>query len=317
MTSAGGRDVRAGGQNGIVHPASPADAAGDRQPRHGAEARRWRALRHPMAAAGLAIVTLVVLAALSAPLLAPHDFADQQLPRALTPPVWERRGDPSYPLGTDHLGRDLLSRILFGARTSLLVGAGGVAIAGTIGVTLGLLGSYFRGPADDVIMRLVDVQLSFPPIFLVIAVMAVVGQSLLNVVVVLGLATWAQYARVARGSALAVQEKEFVEGARAVGAGHLRLIVRHILPSTLPPIVVIATVNVSTLILAEAALSFLGLGVQPPTPAWGTMLAEAREVFRIAWWTAVFPGLAILITVLGINLLGEGLQAGPGVGLPP
>src|SRR5438067_3262199 len=261
-----------------------------------------------MAVAGLAIVSVVVLLAIFAPLLAPHNYQDQQLPKVLLPPFWEQRADPAYPLGTDHLGRDELSRILFGARTSLLVGAGGVAIAAAIGITFGLLAGYFGGLADDVIMRLVDIQLSFPPIFLVIAIMAVVGQSLFNLVVVLGLATWVQYARVVRGSALSVKQKEFVEGARAAGAGHARILVRHVLPNILSPIVVIATVNVSTLILAEAALSFLGLGVQPPTPAWGTMLAEGREVFRIAWWNAVFPGLAILLTVLGVNLLGDGLE---------
>ena len=259
---------------------------------------------------GLAVVGTVVVVALFAPLLAPHDFRDQQLPKVLLPPFWQPRADPAYPLGTDHLGRDLLSRIIFGARTSLLVGGGGVLIAGTLGISLGLLAGYFGQAVDDVIMRLVDVQLSFPPIFLVIAIMAVIGQSLLNVVLVLGLVTWVQFARVVRGATLSVKEKDFVEGARAAGAGHARILVRHILPNILPPVVVIATVNVSTLILAEAALSFLGLGVQPPTPAWGTMLAEGREVFRIAWWTAVFPGLAIVITVVGVNLLGDGLEAG-------
>jgi peptide/nickel transport system permease protein len=254
------------------------------------------------------MVLLVVLVAVFAPLLAPHNYQEQQLPKLLLPPFWDPRADPAYPLGTDHLGRDLLSRIVFGARTSLLVGAGGVAIAGAIGIALGLVAGYFGGLADDAIMRLVDVQLSFPPIFLVIAIMAVVGQSLLNLVLVLGLATWVQYARVVRGSTLSVRDKEFVEGARAAGAGHSRILLRHVLPNILPPVVVIATVNVSTLILAEAALSFLGLGVQPPTPAWGTMLAEGREVFRIAWWNAVFPGLAILFTVMGVNLLGDGLE---------
>jgi peptide/nickel transport system permease protein len=250
-------------------------------------------------------MVVVILVAVFAPLLAPHDYQDQQLPKVLLPPFWLPRADPAYPLGTDHLGRDELSRIVYGARTSLIVGAGGVAIAGGIGVVLGLIAGYFGGFADDAIMRLVDIQLSFPPIFLAIAIMAVIGQSLLNLVIVLGLATWVQYARVVRGSTLAVKTREFVEGARACGAGHLRILVRHILPNILSPIAVIATVNVSTLILAEAALGFLGLGVQPPTPAWGTMLAEGREVFQIAWWNAVFPGLAILITVLGVNLLGE------------
>jgi len=272
--------------------------------------KRPRFLRSRAAVFGLAVVGTIVVVAVFAPLLAPHDFSDQQLPKVLLPPFWQARADPAYPLGTDHLGRDLLSRIIFGARTSLLVGGGGVLIAGTIGISLGLLAGYFGRAVDDVIMRLVDVQLSFPPIFLVIAIMAVIGQSLLNVVLVLGLVTWVQYARVVRGATLSVKEKDFVEGARAAGAGHARILVRHILPNILPPVVVIATVNVSTLILAEAALSFLGLGVQPPTPAWGTMLAEGREVFRIAWWTAVFPGLAIVITVLGVNLLGDGLDAG-------
>ena len=271
---------------------------------------RPRFFRSRAAVFGLAVVGTVVVVAVFAPLIAPHDFSDQQLPKVLLPPFWQPRADPAYPLGTDHLGRDLLSRIIFGARTSLLVGGGGVLIAGTLGISLGLLAGYFGQAVDDVIMRLVDVQLSFPPIFLVIAIMAVIGQSLLNVVLVLGLVTWVQYARVVRGATLSVKEKDFVEGARAAGAGHARILVRHILPNILPPVVVIATVNVSTLILAEAALSFLGLGVQPPTPAWGTMLAEGREVFRIAWWTAVFPGLAIVITVLGVNLLGDGLEAG-------
>jgi peptide/nickel transport system permease protein len=248
------------------------------------------------------------LLAILAPVLAPHNFQEQQLPKLLLPPFWQPGADPSYPLGTDHLGRDELSRILFGARTSLLVGAGGVLIAGVLGIALGLIAGYVGGLTDDVIMRLVDVQLSFPPIFLVIAIMAVVGQSLLNLVLVLGLATWVQYARIVRGTTLSIKQKEYVEGARAAGAGPLRVLSRHILPNILPPVVVIATVNVSTLILAESALSFLGLGVQPPTPAWGTMLAEGREVFRIAWWNAVFPGLAILITVLGVNLLGDALE---------
>ena len=271
---------------------------------------RPRFFRSRAAVFGLAVVGTVVVVAVFAPLLAPHDFSDQQLPKVLLPPFWQPRADPAYPLGTDHLGRDLLSRIIFGARTSLLVGGGGVLIAGTLGISLGLLAGYFGQAVDDMIMRLVDVQLSFPPIFLVIAIMAVIGQSLLNVVLVLGLVTWVQYARVVRGATLSVKEKDFVEGARAAGAGHARILVRHILPNILPPVVVMATVNVSTLILAEAALSFLGLGVQPPTPAWGTMLAEGREVFRSAWWTAVFPGLAIVITVLGVNLLGDGLDAG-------
>jgi ABC-type dipeptide/oligopeptide/nickel transport system permease subunit len=261
------------------------------------------------ATAGVVIVLLVVLVAAFSPLLAPHDFADQQLPKALLPPFWDPRGQLSYPLGTDQLGRDILSRILFGARTSLAVGVGGGIIACGIGVLLGLVAGFFGGWLDDAIMRVVDVQLSFPPIFLVVAIIAVIGQSLQNVVFVLGGVTWVQYARVTRGVTLSIKGREFIEAARALGASNYRLLARHVLPNILAPLVVIATVNVSTLILAEAALSFLGVGVQPPTPAWGTMLAEGREVFRIAWWNAVFPGLAILVTVLGINLLGDGLES--------
>jgi len=272
---------------------------------------RQRLAPNGMAVAGLVVVALVGLAALSAPVLTRHDYREQQLSKALLPPFWMHGADPAHPLGTDQLGRDLWSRIVHGARTSLLVGVGGVGLAGFLGVTLGLVAGFWGRWVDDVVMRLVDVQLSFPPIFLVVAIMAVIGQSLLNVVLVLGVVTWVQYARVVRGSTLAIREREFVEGARALGAGTARLLLRHVLPNVLPPTLVIATVNVSSLILAEAALSFLGLGVRPPTPAWGSMLAEGREVFRIAWWNAVFPGLAILVAVLGINLLGDGLDDRP------
>ncbi len=263
-----------------------------------------------MATLGTALVVTVVVSALLANVIAPHPFAQQQLSKVLLPPVGLPGADPAYPLGTDHLGRDLLSRILQGARTSLLVGGGAVAIAASIGVCLGLVSGYFGGWVDDVLMRLVDVQLAFPPLFLVIAIMAAVGQSLLNVILVLGAVSWVQFARVVRGSTLSIKQREFVTSARALGAGDLRILVWHVLPNVLQPVVVVATVNASSFILAEAALSFLGLGVQPPTPAWGGMLAEGREVFREAWWNAVFPGVAILLTVLGINLLGDAFEVG-------
>jgi peptide/nickel transport system permease protein len=261
-----------------------------------------------MAVAGAVLLGAIVLAALLADVLAPHPYAEQHLVDALLPPAWLPGGQATYPLGTDHLGRDLLSRILFGARTSLEVGLGAVFIASLLGVTLGLISGYRGGWLDDLVMRVVDVQLAFPALFLVIAIMAAVGQSLLNVILVLGLVSWVQFARVVRGSTLAVKEREFVTSARSIGAGAGRIIGRHILPNVLQPVIVIATVNASSFILAEAALSFLGLGVQPPTPAWGGMLAEGREVFRTAWWNAVMPGLAILLTVLGINLLGDAFE---------
>ena len=261
-----------------------------------------------MAVAGAVLVALVLVGATLANVLSPHPFAEQQLSKALRPPAWQVGGDLSYPLGTDHLGRDVLSRILFGARTSLEVGLGALVIAAALGITLGLASGYFGGWLDDVLMRLVDVQLAFPPLFLLIAIMAVIGQSLPNVILVLGVVSWVQFARVVRGSTLSLKEQEFVVAARALGAEHGRILVRHVLPNVLQPVIVIATVNASSFILAEAALSFLGLGVQPPTPAWGSMLAEGREVFRTAWWNAVFPGLAILLTVLGINLLGDAFE---------
>ena len=269
-----------------------------------------RRKRHisPAAVAGGTLVALVLIAASLANVLSPHPYAEQQLSRALRPPAWLVGGDLAYPLGTDHLGRDLLSRILFGARTSLEVGLGALAIAAALGIFLGLVAGYFGGWVDDVLMRLVDVQLAFPPLFLLIAIMAAIGQSLLNVIVVLGLVSWVQFARVVRGSTLSLKQREFVTAARALGAKDDRILLRHVLPNVLPPLIVIATVTASSFILAEAALSFLGLGVQPPTPAWGSMLAEGREVFRTAWWNAVFPGLAILLTVLGINLLGDAFE---------
>lgn len=257
---------------------------------------------------GLAITMTVVLTALFAPLVAPHDYRKQSLPRALSPPCWSDGGDRAYVLGTDQLGRDLLSRIIWGARTSLMVGVGAVMVGGITGTVAGLASGYFGGRVDDAIMAIVDIQLSFPPVFLAIAIMAFVGKGTLNVALVLGVVTWVQYARLVRGTTLAVKENEYVDAARALGASSYRIMRRHILPNILSPLIVIATVNVAAMIIVEAGLSYLGVGVQPPTPAWGSMLGEGKEVFRVAWWNAAFPGLAIVLTVLGVNLLGDGLS---------
>lgn len=255
----------------------------------------------------IVFVAVVAVAGLSH-WLSPHDYAAQNLTRALLPPFWMPGSDPAYPLGTDRLGRDLLSRLMVGARVSTAVGVFSVLLGGTLGTLTGLAAGYFGGWVDRTISRLIDIQLSFPPVFLAIAIMAAVGQSLTNLILVLALVTWVQYARVCRGSTLALRGAEFVQAARAIGAGHGRILLRHLLPSVLPPLAVIATVNMSSMILAEAALSFLGLGVQPPTPAWGSMVSEARAVQSIAWWNAVFPGLAIVIFVTSANLMGEGLR---------
>jgi peptide/nickel transport system permease protein len=250
---------------------------------------------------------LVVLIALAAPVV-PGDPYDQDLGRALLPPVWLPGADPAFPLGTDYLGRDLFSRLVYGARTSLLVGVSAVLLAGLIGVPLGLMAGYFGGWAEVVLMRLADAQLAFPPIVLAIGILTTVSSGLGTIVLVLGIIGWVQYARVIRGQTLSLREREFVEAARVLGAGHTRILARHVFPNALGPVLVIATLNVSAMILAEASLSYLGIGVRPPTAAWGTMLSEGREVFNVAWWNAVFPGLAIVWTVLGINLLGDGWQ---------
>jgi peptide/nickel transport system permease protein len=273
-----------------------------------APTRRARRLRLPPTVwAGLVMTSCVLLIALLGPFLVGDPY-DQDLGRALLPPAWQAGADPSYLLGTDYLGRDLLSRLVYGARTSLLVGVSAVVLAGLIGVPLGLLAGYSGGWADIVIMRLADAQLAFPPIVLAIGILTMVTPGLLPIVGVLGIIGWVQYARVIRGQTLSLREREFVEAARVLGAGRWRILLRHVLPNALGPILVIATVNVSAMILAEASLSFLGIGVRPPTAAWGTMLSEGREVFNVAWWNAVFPGLAIVWTVLGINLLGDAWQ---------
>jgi ABC-type dipeptide/oligopeptide/nickel transport system permease subunit len=256
---------------------------------------------------GLVLVILVASVAILAPWLAPYPYDQVSFGETLRPPMWVAGGSASHPLGTDQLGRDLLSRVIFGARTSLFVGVGAVMLAGVVGVLAGICAGYAGGRTDATIGRLAEVQLAFPPIFLAIAIMAVIGQGLLNVVLVLGIVSWVQYQRVARASTLAVKHNAYVEAARAIGATPGRVLSRHILPNVLPALVAIATVSVSTMIMAEAGLSFLGLGIQPPLPAWGGMLADSRDVWEVAPWTPFFPGAAILVTVLGINLLGAGL----------
>lgn len=255
---------------------------------------------------GVLLIFLILLAA--APQLATsQDPAQQDLRSRLQPPVWSEEGDMAHPLGTDHLGRDLWARMVYGTRISMLIAAGAVLVAGLIGTTLGLISGYWGGLVDEVIMRLADIQLSFSPILLVIAIMAVIGPGLQNMILVLGFVSWVQYARVVRGETMLIKEMSYVEAAESVGLRRRRILLRHILPNVLPSLSVIAAVNASQQILNEAALSFLGLGVQPPTPAWGSMLNEGQSYFQVAWWNAVFPGIAILLAVLAINLIGDQL----------
>jgi peptide/nickel transport system permease protein len=269
---------------------------------------RARLTRDASAVAGLLVVAATIVIAILAPVLSPADPVKNQLLERLTPPMWVAGGTPRHPLGTDTLGRDVTSRLLYGARVSLVVGLSAVAIAGVIGVALGLVAGYYRGWLDDVLMRLGDVQLAFPVLVLAIALLAVVGASLLNVVLVLGITGWITYARIVRGETLSLSTRDFVEAARAMGAPDRHVIWRHILPNVLPPITVVATFSVARIVIAEASLSFLGLGLPPPAPSWGAMLDEGRNYITTGWWLALFPGLAILILVLGINLLGDWLR---------
>lgn len=257
---------------------------------------------------GVVLLVITLYLALFPNTVTTHDYREQDLRARLTPPVWTEGGSWEHPLGTDHLGRDLWARIVGGARVSMLIAAGAVFVAGALGTVLGVLAGYLGGLIDEVVMRLADIQLSFAPILLVIAIMAVIGKSLLNVILVLGFVSWVQYARVIRSQTLSIKEQGYIEASRALGLSGIGIMLRHIVPNVLPTLLVISAVNASQQILNEAALSFLGLGVQPPTPAWGSMLAEGREYLQVAWWNAFFPGLAILLTVLGINLIGDSLS---------
>jgi peptide/nickel transport system permease protein len=257
---------------------------------------------------GLTITLLVVLAAILAPSIAVQDPTKVDLALRLKPPGWSANGLSSFPFGTDQLGRDVLGRVLFGARISLTVGFTSVAVSGILGTLLGLYAGYYRGPLDQIIMRLADIQMAFPFIVLTIAVIAVLGPGLVNMVIVLALASWVTYARLVRAQTLAIREREFVLAARCVGCLDRRVILKHIFPNTLPAIIVIATYQVAQMIMAESALSFLGLGVQPPTPSWGSMISDGREYLELAWWISTFPGVALMLAVMGIGFLGDWLR---------
>lgn len=266
------------------------------------------ARRSPLASLGALIVGLVTVAALAAPLLATTDPIDQDLTVVLKPPFWQQDGSLQHLLGTDHLGRDVYSRLVYGARISLTISVLAALLGALVGVAAGLVAGYLGGRVDAVIMRVVDLNLAFPLILLALAVVALLGASLRNLVIVMAITTWMIYARVVRGLSLTLREQEFVQAVRALGAHDARIIARHILPNVLAPVVVIWTLEVARVILMESALSFLGLGVPPPTPTWGRMLAEGRDYLTMAGWISIFPGLAIMVTVLGINFLGDGLR---------
>jgi peptide/nickel transport system permease protein len=257
----------------------------------------------------LVILTFfLVIPALLAPQVAPHDPLKGSLSKRLKAPVWLEGGSIEYPLGTDKMGRDLLSRMIYGARVSLAVSAVAIFVGGAIGTTLGLMSGYFGGRIDALIMRLVDISLSLPTILLALVLVAAVGPSFWTVITVLVVLLWARYARLVRGETLSIKERDFIARARVAGASHTRIMTKYLFPNVVNSLIVLATLQVGYVILLESALSFLGAGLPRPTPAWGLMVADGRELIVSAWWVSMFPGLAIMLTVLALNLLGDWLR---------
>src|SRR5919109_5180550 len=271
-------------------------------PTHGIRGVARQLRHHKGALAGLLVLLLLSLVALSAPLLAPYDPLKVQARKALRPPSAE------FLLGTDQYGRDVLSRTIYGTRISLMVGLISVGIAAVCGLVIGLVAGYYGGVIDSLLMRLMDVMLAFPGIFLALAIVSILGPNLANLMIAVGISAIPAYSRLVRGSVLSATQHFYVEAARVVGCGSGKILFRHILPNVAAPVIVLGTLGMGTAILAAAALSFLGLGSQPPTPEWGRMLSEGRAYLREHWWIATTPGLAILITVLAMNLLGDGLR---------
>ena len=267
--------------------------------------RLWRVKWGVVAAL---LLLLIVITALAAPLIAPYSPVEVDIEHRLGPPAWMEGGKTEHWLGTDQIGRDLLSRMIYGGRVSLLIGVSAVLVSSTIGVLLGLVAGYFGSRTDWIIMTMINTMLTFPFVLLALAVIAVLGPSLVNMVIVLGVTGWPLYARVIRAETMAIRERDFITAGRALGMSHVRIIFRQILPNLISVVVVIATLQVASVIILESFLSFLGLGVQPPTPAWGNMLGEGRVYMLNSWWIAAFPGAAIFVTTLAINLMGNALR---------
>jgi ABC-type dipeptide/oligopeptide/nickel transport system permease subunit len=263
---------------------------------------------HPLALLAGIVVVVYILGAILAPYLISHDPIRGNLRARFRPPAWAEDGDMTYPLGTDDQGRDLLTRVIYGARVSLAVGLLAVGISVAVGVALGALAGYYRGPLDDILSRFADLLLSFPFLIFAIGVMAFLGPGFTNLIMALTFKGWVEFFRLVRGEMLAEKTKEYVEAAKVMGQPSLRIISSEILPNMIQSVFVLGTLRMGTLIIAEASLSFLGLGIQPPTPAWGSMVAAGRDYLLTAWWVSTLPGIALLILVLSINVFGEGLR---------
>jgi len=273
------------------------------------KSRMWRQfLRSPLALLGAVILTLFVLMAALAPFVAPYDPSESQLLYRLESPTLAAEDEAPFVFGTDHLGRDMLSRLIFGSRIALVVGFGGVVLSAFVGVSVGLVAGYFGGWYDTFSMRVVDMLVSIPNVLLYLTILGVFGPSLTLLILVIGLINWTTFARVVRGEVLAIKQREFVEAARASGQRPFPTLLKHVLPNILAPIVVIATLDVAAVIILEASLSFLGLGVQPPTVTWGRMLADGRDYVATAWWVATFPGIFITLLCLSLIFLGDWLR---------
>jgi peptide/nickel transport system permease protein len=256
---------------------------------------------------GLALILIFVILAIFAPLVAPHDPEKGSLRDRLKPPVWEPEGSTDHLLGTDVLGRDVLSRVIYGARSSLAVAAIAILIAGTMGSAIGIISGYLGGIVDALIMRVVDLAFSFPTILLAMVFAVLFEPSFLNIIVVISLVLWAEYARMARGETLRVKEMDYVALAKVAGVSKIKIMIRHILPNVASSLIVLATLQVGIVIILESSLSFLGVGIPPPTPDWGTMIADGRSYVVTAYWLSLVPGVAIVLTVLSFNLLGDAL----------
>ena len=269
----------------------------------------WRSYtENPGAVAGLLVIVIVCVLALGADVIAPHSAIEQYRDSFLSPPAWTANGEARFLLGTDDVGRDIFSRLVYGARYSLLIGGIVVTLSLFLGIVLGLVAGFFRGLVEDLIMRAMDIMLSLPSLLLAIVIVAILGPSLTNAIMAVAVVALPHYVRLSRASVIGERTKEYVTASQVSGAGLLRLMFITVLPNCLPPLIVQATLGFSTAILDAAALGFLGLGAQPPTPEWGSMLAKAREFVQSAWWVVTFPGLAILVTVLAFNLMGDGLR---------
>ncbi|NDZ82039.1 ABC transporter permease [Streptomyces sp. SID10853] len=278
-------------------------------PARGPGAAALRALlRNRLAVIALAVLAVMLIAAVFAPLIAPHDPNTQNLLLRLRPPAWQHGGSGAHLLGTDQLGRDMLSRVIYGTRVSLLVGAGAALLAGVIGTAVGLASGYFGGWTDRVLMRLADVQLAFPAILLALAIVGFLGSGLWYVILVLGFTGWVSYARVVRSEVMSLRSRDFITEARAIGVTDGTIMRRHLLPNVLAPLATIGTLHIAAAIVAEASLSYLGLGVPKETVTWGSMLSDGQLYLGTSWWLAVFPGAALMITSLAVNITGDALR---------